>query len=152
MNEIIAHKADENHHNILGLKTRIGEELLMLGALLVIQHDNKYYKYYSDTWEEYLAMPEIGMSRFFAHKLMQINRVWIDKFNVSLAKLNIDSEKLYLTSRKANENNYEELLEYARTNSRSDVIKMFGKEYEFDPERYKVVICPKCGYEFKQVI
>ena len=157
MNEIIAEIAFKNHQDIISVKNRIGKDLLGLASLLTINHDNRYYKTLGyDTWEEFLATPEISMSRFFAYKLMQIDRVWVNKFGVSPAKLQgIDSEKLYLMGTMINESftneEIEERLEQARTLSRSDVKQLkSGKEYEY--ERYKMVICPKCGHEFKVTV
>ena len=151
MNEIIVKEAFENHRYILDLKSRIGGDLLRLASLLTISHNNKYYKTLGySTWEEYLGTPEIAMSRFFAFKLMQVHHIWIEQFDVSPAKLDIDIEKLYLTSTMATQENYEEVLEQARTLSRSDVRQLkSGEEYE---PRYKIVICPHCRGEVKVML
>lgn len=148
MNEIIVKEAFKNHRYILDLKSRIGEDLLRLALLLKNSHDNKYYKTLGyDTWEAYLGTPEISMSRFWAFKLVKVYEIWVDKFGVNPAKLDIDMEKLFLTSTMATQENYEEVLEQARILSRSDVQQLkSGKEYE---PRYKIVICPHCGGEVK---
>lgn len=157
MNEIIAEIAFKNHQDIISVKNRIGKDLLGLASLLTVNHDNRYYKTLGySTWEEFLATPEISMSRFFAYKLMQIDRVWVQEYSVSPAKLQgIDSEKLYLMGTMINKNltneEIEERLEQARTLSRSDVKQLkSGKEYEY--ERYKIVTCPHCGGEVKVVL
>ena len=154
MNEIIAEEAHNNYKDIISVKHRIGKDLLILGHLLKINHDNQYYKTLNyDTWESFLAIPELSMSRFWAYKLMKVYETWIEEFGVEPAKLDVDLEKLWLTTTMGlNETNYEEMLEQARNLSRSDLRQLKSGDYEFDPERYKVVICPKCGYEFKQVI
>ena len=154
MNEIIAEEAHNNYENIIGVKNRIGKDLLILGQLLKINHDNQYYKTLNyDTWESFLAIPELSISRFWAFKLMKVCETWIDKYNVEPAKLNVDLEKLWLTTTMGlNESNYEEKLEQARSLSRSDLRQLKSGEYEFDSERYKMVTCPKCGFEFRQVI
>ena len=151
MNKVIVKEAFENHRYILDLKSRIGGDLLRLASLLTISHNNKYYKTLGySTWEEYIGTPEIAMSRFFAFKLMQVHHIWVERFDVSLAKLDIDIEKLYLTSTMATQENDEEILEQARTLSRSDVRQLkSGEEYE---PRYKMIICPKCRTEFKVVL
>ena len=154
MNEIIAEEAHDNYENIIGVKNRIGKDLLILGQLLKINHDNHYYKTLNyDTWGSFLAIPELKMSRFWAFKLMKVYEIWIDKYGVSPAKLNIDIESLWLTTTMGlNKNNYEEMLEQARSLSRSDLRQLkSGKEYEFG-ERYKMITCPMCGHEFRQVI
>lgn len=151
MQEIIVKEAFKNHRYILDLKSRIGGDLLRLASLLTISHNNKYYKTLGyNTWEEYLGTPEISMSRFFAFKLMKVHEIWVKGFNISPAKLDIDIEKLYLTSTMATNENYEEVLEQARTLSRSDVKQLkSGEEYE---PRYKMVTCPSCGTEFKVML
>lgn len=147
MKEIIVKEAFENHRYILDLKSRIGVDLLRLASLLITSHDNKYYETLGySTWEEYLGTPEISMSRFFAFKLMKVYEIWVDKFNVSPAKLDIDIEKLYLTSIMATTENYEEVLEQARNLSRSDVRQLKG--YEYQPN-YKMITCPFCNHEIK---
>ena len=157
MNEIIAEEAFENEQSIITIKNSIGKNLLELGNLLKINHNKKYYITLGySTWEEFLAIPEISISRFFAYKLIQICEIWIDKFDVSPAKLQgIDSEKLYLMATMINDNltneEIEEKLEQARTLSRSDIKQLKGKEYEFEP-KYKMITCPMCGHEFRQVI
>ena len=144
--------AFENCQTIIAIKNSIGRDLLKLASLLKINHDDQYYKILGyDTWEEFLAIPEISMSRFFAYKLMQVSRIWVEKFGVSPAKLHIDIEKLYLTSTMATAENYEEVLEQARTLSRSDVKQLKSGE-EYEPQRYKMATCPKCGFEFKVVL
>ena len=157
MNEIIAEEAFKNNQNIIAIKNSIGKNLLELGSLLKTNHNEKYYKVLGyDTWEEFLAIPEISISRFFAYKLIQICETWIDKFGVSQEKLQgIDSEKLYLMGTMINENltaeEVEERLEQARHLSRSDIKQLkSGKEYEF--ERYKIVTCPHCGGEVKVML
>jgi len=153
VNEITVKEAFENHRYILDLKSRIGGDLLRLASLLIISHDNQYYRTLGyDTWEEYLGTPEISMSRFFAFKLMKVYEIWVNKFNVSPAKLDIDIEKLYLTSIIATNENYEEILEQARNLSRSDVKQLKSGDYEFDSQRYKMVICPFCNHEIKVML
>lgn len=138
-------KAFENTQKIIALKSNIGKDFLKLAFLLITNHDNKYYEVLGyNTWEEFLAIPEISISRSFAYKLMQVNRIWIGKYNVSQENLIcIETEKLYLASIQATQDNYEEWLEKAKTLSRSDIRGLIkGGEYE-----YKIT-CPQCGYEF----
>ena len=144
--------AFENCQNIIALKNNIGQDLLRLASLLVVNHNENYYKILGyDTWEGFLAIPEISMSRVWAYKLIKVYETWVEKFGVEPAKLDIDLEKLFLTIKKATKENYKEVLEQARNLSRSDVKQlMSGKEYEF--ERYKIVICPHCGGEVRVVL
>ena len=144
--------AFENCQNIIALKNNIGQDLLRLASLLVVNHNENYYKILGyDTWEEFLAIPEISISRFWAYKLIKVYETWVEKFGVEPAKLDIDLEKLFLTIKKATKENYEEVLEQARNLSRSDVKQlMSGKGYEF--ERYKMVTCPHCGGEVRVML
>ena len=137
--------AFENSQKIINLKNSIEKDLLRLASLLISNHDNQYYKILGyDSWEEFLAIPELSMSRSFAYKIMQVYRIWIQKFFVSQENLmNIDNEKLFLASTQATKDNYEEWLERARTLSRSDIRGLIkGEDYS-----YKVT-CPRCHYEF----
>ena len=137
--------AFENSQKIINLKNSIEKDLLRLASLLISNHDNQYYKILGyDSWEEFLAIPELSMSRSFAYKIMQVYRIWIQKFFVSQENLmNIDNEKLFLASTQATKDNYEEWLERARTLSRSDIRGLI-KEEDYS---YKVT-CPRCHYEF----
>ena len=50
----------------------------------------------------------------------------------------------------ANKENYEEVLEQARTLSRSDVRQLkSGNEYEY---KFKEIMCPKCGHSFRVTV
>jgi len=136
--------AFENSQKIIALKNNIEKDFMVLASLLIANHDNQYYKILGyDTWEEFLAIPEISISRSFAYKIMQVYRIWVIKYGVSQENLNIDNEKLFLASIQATKDNYEEWLERARVLSRSDIRGLIkGEDYE-----YKVK-CPQCGWEF----
>lgn len=113
--------------------------------MLKINRDRKYYKTLGyETFEEYLGTPEISLSRGYVYKLIKNYELWVQKYNVSPAKLQgIDTEKLYLVGIVSNKNDYEEWLEKAKVLSRSDIRGLIkGEDYE-----YKVT-CPKCGWEF----
>lgn len=152
--------AFENCQNIIVLKNNIGKNLLRLAFLLNANHDNQYYKVLGyDTWESFLAIPEISISRFFAYKLIQVHLIWVKQFNVSPAKLDIDIEKLYMAGTMATEKNYKEMLEKAKQLSRSDLseeireAKGDQKEKAYIPEKKSyIVTCPKCGCKFEYFI
>jgi len=146
MNEVTESKlAFENSQKIIALKNNIEKDFMILASLLITNHDEKYYKVLGyETWEEFLAIPEVSISRSFAYKIMQVYRVWVIKYGVSQENLDIDNEKLFLASIQATEENYEEWLERARTLSRSDIRGLLkGDDYEYTVE------CPKCHYRFK---
>ena len=159
MNEIKAsvEEAQASYRLTLRITMEIKKNLWDLAKVLKDCRDRKLYKFYNDTFEEYLANPEIGLSRFFIYKIIRNLEVWVEEYNVSQDKLqDIDSEKLYImgtmiTGQDFTKEKVEEKLEQARTLSRSDVKQLKSGE-EYEPQRYKMVICPKCGFEFKVVL
>ena len=141
----IADEAFNNHQIIIKIKQSITKNFWNLAVMLKINRDRKYYKTLGyETFEEYLGTPEISLSRSYVYKLIKNYELWVQKYNVSPAKLEgIDSEKLYLAGTLATKNNYEEWLEKAKALSRSDIRGLIkGEDYE-----YKVT-CPFCGKEF----
>jgi len=141
----IADEAFTNHQLIIKIKQSITKDFWNLAIMLKINRDRRYYKTLGyETFEEYLGTPEISLSRGYVYKLIKNYELWVQKYHVSLAKLNeIDSEKLYLAGMIATKDNYNEWLEKAKTLSRSDIKSLIkGEEYE-----YKVT-CPFCGREF----
>ena len=155
MNEIInqEEEAHNKHNLIININTEIRRNLLDLAIALKYMHDNKLYRFYNDTWEAYLANPEIGISRFFAYKIIRNYEVWTEEFGVSQAKLKIDAEKLYDIGKEISGQNLtpeqvEEKLEQARTLSRSDVRQL---KSEYQPS-YKMITCPNCGEEIKVML
>ena len=141
----IAEEAFTNHQLIIKIKHSITKDFWNLAIMLKINRDRKYYRTLGyETFEEYLGTPEISLSRGYVFKLIKNYELWVQRYHVSLAKLNeIDSEKLYLAGIVANKDDYEEWLERAKTLSRADIRSLIkGSDYE-----YKVT-CPKCGFEF----
>ena len=158
MNEIaldnqLAEIADQKHNLIININTELRRNLLDLAIALKYMHDKKLYKFYNGTWEAYLANPEIGISRFFAFKIIRNYEVWTEEYNVSQAKLKIDAEKLYdigkqISGKNLTSEQVEEKLEQARTLSRSDVRQLTN---EYQPS-YKMITCPHCGMEIKVML
>lgn len=150
-------EAQKSYRLTLRITTEIRKNLYDLAIVLKDCRDRKLYKFYNDTFEEYLANPEIGLSRFYVFKIIRNYEVWGEEYNVSQEQLRkIDPEKLYtigtmITGAKLSPEVVEERLEQARNLSRSDVRQLkSGKEYEL--EYWKKVTCPKCGEEFKVVL
>ena len=143
----IADEAYSNHLTILRLKYSINKDLFKLAIFLKESRDKKYYKImnYADTWEGYLATPEINISRGYAHKLITNYEIWVLKWKFRMRDIdNIDAEKLYLAGMVATKKDYEEWLERAKVLSRSDIRGLIkGEEYEY------WIKCPKCGFKFQ---
>ena len=168
MSEKTANKnvdAFKNHNCIINIKKQISNNLWLLAISLKTNKDKKYYQLLDyETWESYLATPEISLSRFFVFKLIKNYEIWIEEYNVSQAKLqDIDSEKLYMAGTIATKENYEEMLEKAKQLSRSDLSKEIRtargeSEPEFksggyiEEKKIYEVMCPKCGHKFEHVI
>ena len=151
MENIIAEEANKNHQLVLRITTEIKKNLWDLAIVLKKCRDNKLYKYYNNTFEEYLGNPEIGLSRFFVYKIIRNYEVWIEDYNVELAKLeDIDSEKLYIAGIMATPQDYEEILEKARSLSRSDLRQLKSGNYEFDPAKFETLKCPNCGHTWRR--
>lgn len=162
MNKIIskatAEEAQKSYRLTIRITTEIKKNLWDLALVLKDCRDRRLYKFYNDTWESYLANPEIGLSRFYIHKIITNKEVWVDEYNVSQEQLQgIDPEKLWtmatmITGKNLKSNEVEERLEQARTLSRSDVRQLKSGEHKFDSEKYKIVICPHCGGEVKVML
>ena len=160
MNEITepvtVEEAQASYRLTLRITMEIKKNLWDLAKVLKDCRDRKLYKFYNDNFEEYLANPEIGLSRFFIYKIIRNLEVWVEEYNVSQEKLHdIDQEKLYIIGTMITEQNckpeeVEERLEQARTLSRSDV-KQLKSGHEYEP-RYKMVTCPSCATEFKVML
>jgi len=141
----VTNEAYDNHQIIIKLKGAITKNFWNLAIMLKINRDRKYYKTLGyTTFEEYLGTPEISLSRGYTFKLIKNYELWVQKYNVSPAKLEgIDSEKLYLAGMIATQDDYEEWIQKAKDLSRSDIKSlMSGEDYE-----YKIK-CPKCGWEW----
>lgn len=156
-------EAFKNHTYIININKQISENLWALAITLKINRDKKYYRLLDyDTWESYLATPEISLSRSFVFKLIKNYEIWVEKYNVSQEKLqDIDSEKLYLVGTIADENNYKELLEKAKTLSRSDLnaeikeTKGISENLSSTKSEDKITIgitCPHCGKKFDYLV
>jgi hypothetical protein len=143
-------KAHKNHLLVLQLGMSIKRDVWELAIVLKANRDNKYYKILGyDTFESYLATPEISMSRFFVFKIIKNLELWVEGYKVEIKELHdIDAEKLYIAGQMSTKENYEEILEQARTLSRSDLKQLkSGKEYEFTPN-VKEIECPQCHFKF----
>lgn len=145
------------HEIILSCKERILRDFWKLAHALKISRDKSHYKVLGyETFREYLATPEISMSEGHASKLIKNLEVWVERYQLSQRKLNgIDTEKLYLASQVATEENHEEWLEKARTLSRSDLITEVQEvkdkndhEHEWEDEVWER--CTVCGKKRKK--
>jgi len=143
----IAYKVDVQLKEI---KRVVNSNFLMIAEKLKSIKDNKYYKVLGyDTFESYIAQPELAFSRSSVYRLIQIYKKFVLENNVAPERLSeIEWTKLAVVTPHVNKDNMENLLHDAKELSRSDL-----KQKIKDPVRLKVerkyITCPKCGYQIE---
>lgn len=92
-----AEDAYQVHQNIVVAKRNLTGSFLRLAYLLKIANDNKIHKRLGyETWEQYLATPEVSVSVSTASRLINIWKEFILKYHIETAELTrIDLSKLY---------------------------------------------------------
>jgi len=153
-----AKKAFEIHQQLIQLGHSVQRAFILIGKYLYqIQKDN-LFKYLGkggyDTFNSYLASPELEISRRQAFYLMKIYKIYCKKFGVPIkqmegAKLSSLKETLPVVS----EENYEDWLEKSKVLSLSDIrIEIKKESTGIDPTkcRHKWIKkiyweCEKCG-------
>lgn len=145
-NEVTITHATNAHKKICSLKEALQKNFIELGAYLKIVHDENLYLLLDyPTWQEYLDVPEVDLSRSQAFKLMAVYERWIEGYGYSPDEISkISIEKLYIASSQANETNYAEWLEKARTLSRADL----KAETPGNVQKPEQIVCPHCGEQF----
>ena len=138
--------ANATHKKICTLKEELQKNFLELGAYLKLIHDENLYLLLDDsTWQEYLDMPEVDLSRSQAFKLIAVYERWILKYDYTPEEISkISIEKLYIASSQANETNHKEWLEKARVLSRADL----KSETPGNTQKPEQITCPHCGRSF----
>jgi len=139
----------EFHSYIVGLVRQINYSFLDLARCLVVVHENKLYEHLCyETFESYIATPEISIRRASAYKLMDIYRTYVLEYKISPARLiDIEWTKLSTTLPVLTEDNVEDLLAMAESLSRSDLrqeIKILKDPSEKDKEELTKT-CPYCN-------
>ncbi len=153
------------HQKILKIKKVIRKKFIELGAYLKQVRDFSLYKDMGlscETFDEYIAQPELTFQRSTAYSLIGVYEDFFDKsIHLDVEKIDeIDYTKLdkirrfkYLPPAE-----FAEWIEKARTLSLSDLneeIKLFETGESSDiplggpkAEEYKDVTCPACGKVF----
>jgi len=116
-------EAHENYTRIIQAKKIVGLGAMSMGRELLECHDNKHWQELEyNSFPEFLASPEINISKGWASKLINTYRVWKVELEVAEERLaEIDVEALYLTTKVVNQANKEQWLENAKSLSRSDL-------------------------------
>lgn len=118
-------KIDLIHRRIVRLKQQGMATFLELAVCLKAVRDNKLYeKMDYETFEAYIASPELGFDRGVVYKLIAIYEKFCEEFNVSPGTLmEIYWTKLREILPVVNKENYEDWLLKAKNLSRSDLIE-----------------------------
>ena len=74
--------AHVNHQQIVQYKQAVTISFWWLAKYLKESRDNKHWKFYADSFREYLASPEIGFSEGHVSKLILAFSVWHEEFQV----------------------------------------------------------------------
>lgn len=125
-------------------------------------NDNKLYKEKGcETFNEYIAMPELAFERSTAYAIMGVYEDFVES-NLS-ETLDIEGIPYYKLNRIRQFKDepiekFEEWVLKARENSLSDlnaeirIARGGGEEVYVPVKKSYSVICPKCGYKFEHVI
>jgi hypothetical protein len=127
-------------------KRQINYNFVLLAHDLKEIKDNKFYLVLQyDTFESYIAQPELSFDRSSVYRLIQIYETFVLKYNVAPERLSeIEWTKLALVAPHTNKENYEDLLADARELSRSDLREKFTESQECEHEPTEITICRKC--------
>jgi len=148
------------HKRVVELKNEIGKKLYELGAYLKQIRDNQLYRDMGlETFEEYIAQPELTFERSKMYALIGVYEVFIESgLSEHLDIEGIDYYKLDRIRQFKDNENFEEWISKARELSLSDLnaeirIAKGGTEEDSYPEtleqsEYREVTCPGCGLVF----
>ena len=141
---IVADQVFDLHSKVVKLKDDINSSFLELGRLLWVIKDGRLFELLDyETFESYLAQPELSFDRSSVYRLIRIHEELVLKRGVALCDLKkIAWSKLDRIIPYLKDDNLEEMLEKAEHLSRSDL------QQELKPHNPKLTTCPKCGYEF----
>jgi hypothetical protein len=86
--EAMAVRAHENKEAILAHKNRVMGGFLELGRLFSECHDESLWKLLNyDSFEEFLADPDLAFKRSYAYQLMSLYKMYVLKLNVGRSRL-----------------------------------------------------------------
>ena len=148
------------HQRIVSSKNMVEKEFYKIGAYLKLIKDRGLYKQLGyETFNEYIAQPELQFQRSMVYSLIGVYTDFIEsgKFQSS----DIESIPYYSLDRIRQFKDDEDIGEWvlkARENSLSDLSKEIriakgGKETVYVPEKKShTVTCPHCGKAFQWCI
>jgi hypothetical protein len=103
------------------LKVKATNDILEIGKLLYEVKEQKLFEEAYDSFEEFIAIPELSFSRQTAFKAIKIYFVFVEQFALQDEIKDIDSDKLYRIAGVVDNKNVEAMIEKARYLSRSDL-------------------------------
>lgn len=151
-------KAFEIHQEIIALKNTAAGAFVLIGQRLNEIKEKNLYHFLGeggyDTFESYLASPELQFDRRKAYYLIQIYKTFCEEFGINPDELS----KIYWTTLRqilpvVNKENCSEWLEKAKTLSRSDLYLevrqlrsgIDPRECKHDWEEKTLWQCKDCG-------
>ncbi len=142
--------AFELFQNILSAKHEAGRQFLRIGEAFVIIQEKKWYKYFNvDSFEEFLAIPELGFARSTARLFMHVYSLYIRKLGLAPEKIaEIEISKLQKIAPVV-EKNPEEWINMALTLSRSDLNTAIREEQGLLPSVLMEKTSEPCPIDFK---
>ena len=162
--------AESIHQKIISLKKDIGKRFYKLGAYLKQVRDFELYREMGcESFEEYIAQPELSFKRSTVYSLIGVFEDFFEKESnhLDVEKIEeIDYTKLEKIRRfkYLPKEEFEEWIEKARTLSLSDLneevkiatggtaIEERGMLPQEKAAQCKTVVCPSCGKEFEVII
>lgn len=116
-------KAFQLFEALLGAKKEVGCRFLLIGSILTEINEEKLYRYYNcDSFQEFLAMPELGFAWQTARLFMHVFDIYIRRLKLNAERIAvIDISKLQAIAPVV-EKDPEGWLSIAETTSRSDCI------------------------------
>jgi|LSQX01.1.fsa_nt_gb redox-regulated HSP33 family molecular chaperone len=136
------------HEKIIQIKYEIERNFVQLGAMLKIVRDQELYKEKScETFEEYIAQPELSLARSTVYAIINVYETFFEKSEQS-DLIEIGYSKLNRIAQFKGNEDFEEWIYKAKTLSLSDLGKEI-KEVKGETVSEAIEIkCPYCGREF----
>ena len=149
--------AESIHQKIISLKKDIEKQFMKLGAYLKLVRDRELYMEQDlDSFESYIAQPELSLRRTTVYALIGVFEDYFEKSEQS-DLIEIGYSKLDRIRQFKGKPDFEEWIEKARTLSLSDLNAEI-RESKGEPERtflpeekntVESITCPFCGRTFQ---
>ena len=146
--ETNGYEAWQAHRRIVALRQSAEQTFLELGAELYWFERKKFYQHLDyDTFEAYLASPDVDISRRVAFRIKGIYEDLQLKLKMPPETLlEIGNAKLDMIRPHATEDNVDELLNMASTISKSDLRIELANKFKLPVHQVaERCVCPLCG-------